>query len=94
MAVAEKSDQILSACLNCWNDLDAFRAREFFFTKLGVFGFNEDDMVTIDKRLKDNQGHGKKGKASRSSNKKPKSHLQKCSNPIQWKLIQMLRPIA
>ena len=66
---------ILSACLNCWNDLDAFRAREFFFTKLGMFGYNEDDLSTIGKRFRDGYGEGKKQKGGRNSDKKPKSNL-------------------
>jgi len=38
--IYEKSERILSACINCWNDIDIYRAREFFFTTLGMFSYN------------------------------------------------------
>ena len=44
-----KADKILSACINCWNDIDIYRAREFFFTTLGVFSYNDDDKISIRK---------------------------------------------
>jgi len=47
---------ILSACLNCWNDFDVFRAREFFFTSLGMFGFNDEDRSTVEKRWNASSG--------------------------------------
>jgi len=50
-AVAEKAQAILTACLSCWNDVDVFRAREYFFTTLGMFAYNDEDRSTVKKRL-------------------------------------------
>ena len=51
-AIFEKSDIILTACINCWNDIDIFRAREFFFTALGMFSYNVEDKMSIEKQFK------------------------------------------
>ena len=51
-AIFDKSDTILEACINCWNDIDIFRAREFFFTKLGMFSYNVEDKMSIEKQFK------------------------------------------
>ena len=51
-AIFEKSDTILTACINCWNDIDIFRAREFFFTALGMFSYNVEDKMSIEKQFK------------------------------------------
>ena len=34
-------------CLNCWNDLDIFKVRESFFTRLGIFPYHEKDAERI-----------------------------------------------
>ena len=51
-AIFSKSDIILTACINCWNDVDIFRAREFFFTALGMFSYNVEDKMSIEKQFK------------------------------------------
>ena len=51
-AVVKKADMILRACLNCWNDLDIFRAREYFFTTFGMFPYQNEDKVSIERLIK------------------------------------------
>jgi len=75
-AVAEKSDMILTACLSCFNDLDVFRAREFFFTSLGMFGFNEDDRSTIEKKVRDGVGLDWFAQRSESTEQKFQRYLK------------------
>ena len=75
-AVAEKSDMILIACLSCFNDLDVFRAREFFFTSLGMFGFNEDDRSTIEKKVRDGVGLDWFAQRSESTEQKFQRYLK------------------
>lgn len=50
-AIFDKKEKILSACLNCWNDFDVFRAREYFFTTLGTFSYNDEDRNVIEKKI-------------------------------------------
>lgn len=50
-AIFDKKEKILSACLNCWNDFDVFRAREYFFTTLGTFSYNDEDRNAIEKKI-------------------------------------------
>ena len=50
--IYEKSEIILTACINCWNDIDIYRAREFFFTTLGMFSYNVEDKILIEKQIK------------------------------------------
>jgi hypothetical protein len=37
--------------INCWNDLDIFRARESYFTTLGIFTHHMDDEEKLSKRV-------------------------------------------
>lgn len=46
-ALFEQISKILLGCLNCWNDLDVFKVRECYFTRLGIFPFHEKDSERI-----------------------------------------------
>ena len=53
--IYEKSEIILTACINCWNDIDIYRSREFFFTTLGMFSYNTEDKLTMERHFKKNE---------------------------------------
>lgn len=38
---------IILSCLNIWNDMDLFRVRNYYFTRMGVFAYHKED----DKRM-------------------------------------------
>ena len=48
-AIIEKSEKILSATINCWNDVDIFRSREYFFTTMGLFTYHDEDKEKMEK---------------------------------------------
>ena len=52
-ALFDQISKILLGCLNCWNDLDVFKVRESFFTRLGIFPFHERDAEKITDNLRD-----------------------------------------
>ena len=52
-ALFDQISKILLGCLNCWNDLDVFKVRECFFTRLGIFPFHEKDAEKISDNLRD-----------------------------------------
>lgn len=54
--IYEKSEIILTSCINCWNDIDIYRSREFFFTTLGMFSYNVDDKIQMEKQIKSDEG--------------------------------------
>ena len=35
-AVFEEIQQILLGCLNCWNDVDIYRVRNYYFSRMGI----------------------------------------------------------
>lgn len=51
-AIVDKADSILSATVNCWNDIDIFRAREYFFTTMGLFTYHDEDKEKLEKQIK------------------------------------------
>ena len=51
-AVFDKADDILSACIHCWNDVDVYRAREYFSTTLGVFSYQNEDRERLERQIK------------------------------------------
>jgi len=42
----------LEACINCWNDIDVYRARDYFFTTLGIFSFHDEDRERLERQIK------------------------------------------
>lgn len=38
---------IFLSCLNIWEDLDLYRVRNFYFTRMGLFAYHKED----DKRM-------------------------------------------
>ena len=52
-ALFDQISKILLGCLNCWNDLDVFKVRECFFTRLGIFPFHEKDAEKISDNLRE-----------------------------------------
>ena len=49
------SGRILNACIRCWNDIDVYRAREFFFTTLGMFSYHDDDKSAIERQMRSDE---------------------------------------
>ena len=43
--------QILLGCLNCWNDIDSFKARDYYFTRMGSFSYNPEDDRLMDRKI-------------------------------------------
>lgn len=52
-AIFNKTEDLLSACISCWNDFDVYRAREYFFTTLGIFSYNEEDNDKLQKNIEE-----------------------------------------
>ena len=51
LAVFEEMQQILLACLNCWNDIDTFRVRNYYFTRMGIFGYESLDDKKMEEKI-------------------------------------------
>ena len=66
--IYENAGKILSACINCWNDIDIYRPREFFFTTLGIFQYNDEDKIQIKRQI--------------DTDKEWIAHLQGLSQPL------------
>ena len=43
--------QILLGCLNCWNDIDSFKARDYFFTRMGSLSYHPEDDRLMDRKI-------------------------------------------
>ena len=52
-AVFEEIQQILLGCLNCWNDIDTFRVRNYYFTRMGIFGYGYLDEKKMEEKIHD-----------------------------------------
>lgn len=52
-ALFDEISKILLGCLNCWNDLDVFKVRECFFTRLGIFPYHEKDAEKINDNIRE-----------------------------------------
>ena len=52
-ALFDQISKILLGCLNCWNDLEVFKVREVYFTRLGIFPYHERDSERILDNIRD-----------------------------------------
>jgi len=52
-ALFDQISKILLGCLNCWNDLEVFKVRECYFSRLGIFPFHERDSERILDNIRD-----------------------------------------
>ena len=50
-AVFEEIQQILLGCLNCWNDLDLFKVRNYYFSRMGIFSYVSEDERKMESRI-------------------------------------------
>lgn len=46
-AVKEETPEILLSCIAIWNDLELFKVRNYYFTRMGMFAYTRED----DKRM-------------------------------------------
>ena len=51
--VNDKLKDVILACINCWNDLGIFLARDYHFTRAGVCPYQQNDSSTISNMIKD-----------------------------------------
>jgi hypothetical protein len=42
---------IILSCINIWNDLDLFRVRNYFNTRMGVFPYHREDNRQMGDRI-------------------------------------------
>jgi hypothetical protein len=44
---------IILSCINIWNDLDLYRVRNYFNTRMGVFPYHRDDNKQMGDRIQE-----------------------------------------
>ena len=50
--IYDKIQNILIACIYCWNPLDIFNWSDYHFTRFGMFAYNQEDNRRILEKLR------------------------------------------
>ena len=84
-SIYDKFPNIIVSCLYCWNDLPIFLARDYCFTRSGIFPYTTEDEKLIAAVI---EKSGEKAKESLEN------YIRSKTNPIQKYVIDFLQPLA
>lgn len=71
------------SCLHCWNDLPIFTAKNYYFSRSGIFPYNMDDEKLLATSIDKSEGKDSL-----------QDYIRVKTNPIQKYVIEFLRPLA
>ena len=84
-SIYEKFPNIIVSCLYCWNDLPIFLARDYSFTRSGIYPYTIEDEKIVAALI---EKSGDKAKESLNE------YIKSKTNPIQKNVIYFLQPLA